>query len=159
MATVTVTGLEQLGRALKAFPEVIAKKYLRRATYTAAAVIEADAISRAPVNTGALRDHIAIFKRASDDNSAHYAIGIRGIRLNRKMKKVLRIIRRQNGGGRTQVEGDVFYWRFVEFGTSKMSARPFLRPAFESQKMNAIEVFKTTLADGVAAAAAEAASS
>ena len=32
---------------------------------------------------------------------------------------------------------DPFYWRFVEFGTSKMAARPFLRPAFESRKFAA----------------------
>lgn len=25
--------------------------------------------------------------------------------------------------------GDTFYWRFLEFGTSKMRARPFFRPA------------------------------
>lgn len=154
MATVTVTGLSELGEALKQFPVVIAQKYLRRAAYTAAALIEADAISRAPVRTGALRDHIAIFKRKSDGNTAAYAIGIRGIRLNRKVKNVLRILRKANGN-RTQIAGDVYYWQFLEFGTSKMSARPFLRPAFEANKDSAIELFRTTLADGVQAAAAE----
>ena len=134
-------------------------KYLRRATYTAAALIEQDAIARAPVRTGALRDHIAIFKRKSPNSeTVAYAIGIRGIKLNRKIKNVLRIMRKANGT-RTNVAGDVFYWRYLEFGTSKMAARPFLRPAFESQKMAAIDVFKTTLADGVAAAAAETKSS
>ncbi len=29
---------------------------------------------------------------------------------------------------------DVFYWYFVEYGTSKMSAQPYLRPAFENNK-------------------------
>lgn len=37
MATVEVKGLEELGRALAAFPQVLGSKYLRRATYTAAA--------------------------------------------------------------------------------------------------------------------------
>jgi HK97 gp10 family phage protein len=155
MATVEVKGLSELGEALKAFPEVIGKKYLRKATFAAAEIIEADAISRAPVRTGALRSHIAIFKRKSDGNTAAYAIGVRGIKLTSKIKKVLRIVRRANGGQRTQIAGDVFYWRFVEFGTSKMAARPFLRPAFEAQKLNAIDKFREALADGVARAAEE----
>ncbi len=28
---------------------------------------------------------------------------------------------------------DLFYWRFVEFGTVKMGARPFFRPAAEAE--------------------------
>lgn len=34
---------------------------------------------------------------------------------------------------------DGYCWRFVEFGTVKMAARPFLRPAFEAKKMDAVE--------------------
>lgn len=154
MASITVSGLDEIGRALKDFPQIIGQKYLRRATFTAAALIESDAISRAPVRTGALRDHIAIFKRSSDGNTAHYAIGVRGIRLNRKIKKVLRILRRANGT-RTAIAGDTYYWKYLEFGTAKMAARPFLRPAFEAQKEAATQVFRTSLAEGVIAAAAE----
>lgn len=102
-----------------------------------------------------MRDHIAIFKRRSpDSHTVAYAIGVRGIKLNRKIKNVLRVLRKANGT-RTSIQGDTFYWRYLEFGTSKMAARPFLRPAFEAQKNAAIEVFKTTLAEGVQAAAAE----
>lgn len=37
------------------------------------------------------------------------------------------------------------WWWWQEFGTSKHPAKPFLRPAFESQKMAAIDQFKTTV--------------
>ena len=30
------------------------------------------------------------------------------------------------------VEGDAFYWKYLEYGTVKMAARPFLRPAAEA---------------------------
>jgi len=35
------------------------------------------------------------------------------------------------GGDKGNPGGDTFYWRFLEFGTEKMAARPFLRPALE----------------------------
>ena len=34
-----------------------------------------------------------------------------------------------------------YFWRFIEFGTSKMNMRPFMRPAFESAKQAALDRF------------------
>lgn len=36
------------------------------------------------------------------------------------------------GAGSGNPGGDTFYWRFVEFGTEKTAARPFVRPALEN---------------------------
>ena len=44
---------------------------------------------------------------------------------------------------------DPYYWRFVEFGTSKMPAKPFLRPAFEQTKEKAATEIITTLKRGI----------
>lgn len=44
------------------------------------------------------------------------------------------------GRGKGNPGGDTWYWRFLEFGTSKMGARPFMRPAMLSKKD---EVFST----------------
>lgn len=41
---------------------------------------------------------------------------------------------------------DPFYWRFIKFGTVKMAARPFLRPAFETRKREAADAIKAQLA-------------
>ncbi len=38
------------------------------------------------------------------------------------------------GGGKANPGGDTFYWRFLEFGTRKMKARPFMRPAMHEKK-------------------------
>lgn len=43
----------------------------------------------------------------------------------------------KNGKG-----GDTYYWRFLEFGTSKMAAKPFLGPALEQARDAAIEAVK-----------------
>ena len=50
---------------------------------------------------------------------------------------------------------DAWYWRFVEFGTVKMSARPFLRPAFDMKKHEAVTAIKTRLAQRIEQAAQE----
>ena len=40
---------------------------------------------------------------------------------------------------------DAFYGRFLETGTSKMAARPHLRPAYEAKKNQVIEVMRKEL--------------
>lgn len=42
---------------------------------------------------------------------------------------IARSIQQEEPGGISF--GDAFYWRFLEFGTSKMSPRPFVRPAMK----------------------------
>ena len=48
-----------------------------------------------------------------------------------------------------------FWWRFVEFGTSKMSAKPFLRPAFDTNVNSVAEEMKSDLAKAIDRAAAK----
>ena len=40
---------------------------------------------------------------------------------------------------------DAFYGRFLEMGTSKMAARPHLRPAYEAKKNQVVQVMIETL--------------
>jgi len=37
--------------------------------------------------------------------------------------------------------GDTFYWRFLEFGTSSISPRPFMRPALAENTSEATNIF------------------
>lgn len=37
--------------------------------------------------------------------------------------------------------GDTFYWRFLEFGTAKMAAKPFMRPAMDAKQQEAVDKF------------------
>ncbi len=106
--------------------------------------------------------NIAVFRRKSDDSVAHYAVGVRRIKLSAKVKRTLRILRRANQPIR--IENDTFFWWWFEKGTvgrvtkhganrGRIIATPFLRPAFEAQKDHALEVFKGDLAEGVQLAA------
>jgi len=51
--------------------------------------------------------------------------------------------------GFTNEDGAVYYWRFLEFGTSKMPARPFMRPAGQLTLVQQISTIKKTLKRGV----------
>ncbi len=46
-----------------------------------------------------------------------------------------------SGKGKDNPGGDTFYWRFVEFGTEKTSAHPFMRPALENNVSSATKEF------------------
>lgn len=57
-------------------------------------------------------------------------------------------VRKRKGlGGKASARNpfDPFYWRFVEFGTKKMAARPFMGPAFDAHAQGAINIFKARL--------------
>ncbi|MCH4563347.1 HK97 gp10 family phage protein [Halomonas sp. EGI 63088] len=47
------------------------------------------------------------------------------------------------GQGKGNPGGDTYYWRFLEFGTEKMAAQPFMRPALESNQGAATNEFVT----------------
>ncbi len=47
---------------------------------------------------------------------------------------VSKITVRQDGKDKTNVESNADYSAFLEYGTSKMEARPFMLPAFEKSK-------------------------
>ena len=47
------------------------------------------------------------------------------------------------GGDKTNPGGDTFYWRFIEFGTQKIGARPIMRPALTDNVTTATTEFVT----------------
>lgn len=44
---------------------------------------------------------------------------------------------------------EVFYGKFIEFGTSHQPAKPYLAPAYENHKEEAKEIIKQTLKEGL----------
>ena len=44
--------------------------------------------------------------------------------------------------GKVIIKSDAFYWRFLEYGTIHMAARPFVRPAAESESAPFINRFR-----------------
>jgi len=136
---VTIQGLDVFAQALKILPANVARRVLRGAVASGGKVIRDEAKAKAPVFTGkvsqghpppgTLRRAIALGRsnRSSGPGKEVYHVFVRNAATSSKGRKVA-------VGGKF----DAYYWRFVEFGTSKMAARPFMRPAFEVKKDEAI---------------------
>lgn len=146
MVEVKLTGFKELSQALKELGPRVARNSLRRAVSSGAAVVRNEARRRARKDTGEMAKDVQI-KRERDTKgamSATYSVFVRSGKKSRL------------SGKSRDVQKDSFYWRFLEFGTSKMPAHPFMRPAFEAKRMQALEAIQAKLDEGVQKAAAEA---
>ncbi|HEX9060409.1 MAG TPA: HK97-gp10 family putative phage morphogenesis protein [Clostridia bacterium] len=84
-------------------------------------ILEA-AKDKAPENTGKLKENLDMSKVKNKDGNKYIEIGI------------------------TKADNSpIFYGKFIEFGTSKMPARPFLQPAYEEKKKETYEIIKEML--------------
>lgn len=141
--TVRLEGVDELKRALADAAASIRKKAVRGALREAGKVIQAAARVSAPVlavpkkgrAAGTVRKNIVVraskFARRAGDEGVY--ISVRGIRGAARVKKY--------GRAGAMNPNDPYYWRFLEFGTRKMAARPFMRPAAASKGAEAINRF------------------
>lgn len=125
--TFTVENPEALTDALRALDNIASESVLRQAAVAGARVIFDEVKLRAPVGD-------ATYERKG---GTHVPGTLRNSILIAYDKEV-------------SVEGklasyivtwskEAFYGRFIEFGTSKMPAQPFLRPAYEAKKTAAAQ--------------------
>lgn len=150
---VRVAGLDGVLERLQALPAAVGAKGggpARAALAKGARVFRDQAIANAPRDTGLLQESI-VARRDSRPGmvgaSEAYYVGVR-----RKARRYANTKRNRGKGraGKTYfVDGTAFYWLFLEFGTEKMAARPFLRPAFESRKEDALNVIVTEMHAGI----------
>jgi HK97 gp10 family phage protein len=138
-----IKGLKELSDAMRKLPVNVARNGLRRAVSSGAKVIQIEARSRAPVDTGEMRRDIMIKRERSTkgEMSAEYSVFVRSGKKSRL------------AGKKRGVARDSFYWRFIEFGTKHMGKQPFMRPAFEAKKEVAANTIKKTLAEAIEKAA------
>jgi len=87
-----------------------------RALEKAAEMVRDEAKALCPVDTGSLQRSIRTFKREVGGVLCSVGVSAGGYVVNPKTRRI------------------VDYASFVEYGTSRMAARPFLRPAFATTK-------------------------
>lgn len=147
--TVEVEGLGELLKRLEALPREISGKNggpVRRALGRAARLVRDEVRTNAPRRSGNLQANI-IAARVRDDRppgvAERFVVSVRG-----KRQRYANTAENRRSGrvGKTyQRDGDAFYWKFLEFGTAKMPARPFIQPSFASSAQAALTEFTRAL--------------
>lgn len=130
--TTLIHGLDELAAGLTEqlaqleAPKV--KRALRNAAYAGAAKARDLIRERTPQHSGLLRKAIVARNiRPQPPVLAAAGVHVRGITQQRYANT--RKNRRAGRVGQTYtVDSPAYYWRFLEFGTSKQSAAPFVRP-------------------------------
>lgn len=125
--TVKVEGLAELDQALAQFSKATARGVLVKTLRKAAVPIQKAAELLAPKNTGRLSLNIVI-----------------STKLSRREKK--RYPRESFAEVHVGPHAKVTYDSFVEFGTDDTPAQPFMRPAWDHEKLNALAIVKDELA-------------
>ncbi len=156
-----IAGMKELQQALETLPVDLGKKVIYAAIGGAGSVVRKAAVQKVAV---------------LDASSPMVA---KGVRKPGTVKKAIRSSRSKINKGRTGLwevivrvkplkksqakklgakgannPNDPYYWWWLEFGTSKMAARPFLRPAFETTKSAQMSVMHKRMKIGLDKAAA-----
>lgn len=147
---VRVEGLRELGVAMQALGADVAKRIATSMTSAAAGLVRKDAIARAP-----------------EHDEPHVVDGVEVQPGNLKRN----IVRKKVGKGKTSLTSEHIvtvrgkredgyaarYGRLQEFGTVHHAPQPFLRPAFDNNRMRAVEEMKRVGKRRIEAAAKKAA--
>lgn len=132
---VEITGLDDVVNRLQRLAnprktKSIARKASRQAMNIVrdAARNNAKAIDDPETSEKIFKEIVVQGGKTRDRNSIVIRVGIRG---GAKIPYTNNAQNRRSGrvGKTYQTDGRVFYWRFLEFGTSRQPATPFMRPA------------------------------
>jgi HK97 gp10 family phage protein len=129
-----VHGAEEINRALGQLPERLQRLAVGRALNAGADIVIAEAKARAPLGV----------YDASDPMTAQRA----------RFGPLKSSIRRGRVRGRDAATvavgiGRAFWGLFQEFGTVRMAARPWFRPAWEASKLQAFEAIRRSLVESL----------
>jgi HK97 gp10 family phage protein len=141
-----IEGLDKVLATMRSIGPELSKKGARTAMRKAANVVRdaakanAERLDRAET-PNKIADNIAVqfaSRTLRKTGDVMFRVGVRGgaraygnTRENRASGRV---------GKNYATGGSTFYWRFLEFGTEKMRAQPFMRPALEDNVEKATSV-------------------
>ncbi|ABR74603.1 hypothetical protein CBG46_09920 [Actinobacillus succinogenes] len=154
--TVRVDGLKELQKAMQSLGRKTSNRIAVKAMRRGGAIVRDKARTLAPVlkesvphrKAGTLRKSIQSRTKVGRNGRTNTYIWVKGL----STKQVLKF-KGKSGRSGAYNPRDPFYWRFLEFGTSKMPARPFMRPAFQQSKEQAAQAIINTLQQGIIAEA------
>lgn len=144
---IRIDGLDFLLQSLRQLPKELQGKPLQTGMRKGGNLIRDEARRRAPRASGFLAQQIVVRRAAAKDRrkagvgagGEYFTVGVR---TGKKVKYANTKRNRRQGrvGKLYEQSGWAHYWRFLEFGTKNMRARPFLTPAAEARGPQAAQV-------------------
>jgi HK97 gp10 family phage protein len=122
---VSLEGLAELEREMSQLSQSAGRRVLRNALDKSTPQLIQEMKSRAPVDSGALRDSITASTRLAKSQAKKH----------RKMFRDDRLASEVFVGPSYNLGAGGRHGHLLEFGTVHMSPQPFMRPAFDSDKM------------------------
>lgn len=165
-ATVKISGLRELEKALAQLPKATGRAVLKRVLVKAGKPIADMASSLAPRDTGELAGSIKVSAKIKNNTGkSEYAAVMKAGGSKDQAVAALRSARRSAGGagssaevyvGPTQAKSkkDAIKRIVQEFGSEKQGPQPYMRPAWDAQKGRALEIVKNELGGEIAKSAA-----
>lgn len=156
-------GLDSVLAKMRNMPEKLQKSGAKRAVRAGAVVVQKAAISNAqriddPQTAESIPKNIAVqysSPLSKKNGGVAYRVGVLGgakkIYANNRTNRRKGIVGQQTSG----TGGSTWYWRFIELGTSRLPARPFMRPALENNINQATSAILTALGPALDKAAAK----
>jgi len=123
-----IDGLDEVIKNMEAIKDELKGDPLRASLRKALTPIVNEAKANAPVDTGRLRDAIKTRPLPPDDIPAGFSDGQELFVVSSRKKD-------------KDAPDNAWYWHFVEFGTKNQKRKPFLAPAFDGKRKEAIDVF------------------
>nr|WP_283163578.1 HK97-gp10 family putative phage morphogenesis protein [Brenneria tiliae] len=123
--------MNDIAKDLETLSRAENNKVLRDATRAGADVLKEEVIARAPSRSGKMRKNVVVLTQKSRRRGEiSSGVHIRGVNPNTG-----------NSDNKMNASNprNSFYWRFVEMGTVKAPAHPFVRPAFDTAQEVAYE--------------------
>lgn len=148
MSNGSVTQMQGLGPLLAKFQAMssgVQGKIARASVRAMGAPVKKEIVKQAPYDAATkdnthIRKNVVVGRSRSKSRYGQEVFTV-GIKLG---KKTL-----QNGHV-VKTEGDTWYWKLIEFGTSKMPAQPFIRPAAATAAPAAFAAFEKKFSEEIA---------
>ena len=152
MGDIKISGLAELSQCLKALEKNVGKRIARKAMNAGAMELKQEIKHRVPIlkekvphrRKGTLKRNIRSKTKVLRNGQVKTRSWVKSL-----SGKKVSAFKQATGKNAALNPNDPFYWWFVEFGTAKMPAQPFMRPSFEAKKEATAKVIVQTLKEDI----------
>ena len=152
MGEIKISGLSELAQRMQDIARKTRNQSARKAMNAGASALKEEIKHRVPIlketvphrRKGTIKRNIRSKTKVQRNGQVKTRIWVKSL-----SGKKVSAFKQATGKSAALNPNDPFYWWFVEFGTSKMPAQPFMRPGFEAKKETTAKVIVQTLKEEI----------